>query len=750
MLQLVLRWKDVPDIACEAAEYLEHMLVDPDVSSHLLNYCWALPWGFDVEIDHARLALSAPSVAQLIEDLLAGQPAISMVRRAWQNVVSLRFASDTDRASFELTAVTEGVFRALALAALGRHSRSTASFSAHAAMRRAPNHREILAAWLENIDFPAQQRSTPANVTYDVSQLDDEDSTNGFADEADGPTFAHVNRQKREIVARLQRGDTPSAKRFTDELVAAQLRQGHNDLAAKTLCSLAQEAKRYRYTSLQLEWVERATDVAPTDHWAFAQAADAYLSLYRFYEADQGFRKAIELGDPQYGLLGQARIFRLSSRFDDALTRLRAAMDIGVNDRLTPSIYYEMGLVQFSMGASSSAVKTLDRALELYPYDGMLHCARADVLRGMGSLDEAMSAYESATQHYPDLPAAYDGLARTLRETGRFSEAIDIYDRAIFRFPDEASLHYGRSSTRREMGEFSIALDGFIEIKRLFPDSPLGYSGEAWTLREMGRYSDAQSAYDLAIERFDFDPSLRNGRAFVLKQIGRLDEALAAYNQNHRDFPYNLPAMTARARLLRELGHTEDALKAFDAILSLRPYYRRAQYAKASVYAMRGEFASALDLLPANEPKSRSDWIAHHIRGVILLKQRAYEAAIAHFRHGLLNNPHFSERRYYESAIKVASIAIGDYSNETVVNAALDPVQDTVAQVIDFHAAAALGRERQAAESFEILRRDPHPNVVSLTEEIARRFGLLSGEPPRHSADWILDQEADVVLAFAA
>jgi hypothetical protein len=101
--------------------------------------------------------------------------------------------------------------------------------------------------------------------------------------------FLNITKQKhpraRVIVEQLEKGNDSRARRFSEQLVRWQLQNGAPVYAAKSLCSLAQEARRFGNTSLQLEWVQRATQIAPEDAWAHGQAGDAYFSMFRFNEA---------------------------------------------------------------------------------------------------------------------------------------------------------------------------------------------------------------------------------------------------------------------------------------------------------------------------------------------------------------------------------------------------------------------------------------------------------------------------------
>jgi hypothetical protein len=104
------------------------------------------------------------------------------------------------------------------------------------------------------------------------------------------------------------------------------------------------------------------------------------------------------------------------------------------------------------------------------------------------------------------------------------------------------------------------------------------------------------------------------------------------------------------------------------------------------------------------------------------------------------------QKAYFQSALAAVKLRQNQY--EEALNYVKHQV-GPVANLLELHSAAALGQNKQAMECYENLSDDPHENVVVLSEEIARRFGLAKS-PPLHSEDWILDKEAEVVLALAA
>ena len=248
------------------------------------------------------------------------------------------------------------------------------------------------------------------------------------------------------------------------------------------------------------------------------------------------------------------------------------------------------------------------------------------------------------------------------------------------------------------------------------------------------------------IKKFPYEPYLRNGRSNLLRLGGRLSEALSSYDQATNDFQFDFVSRISRAYLLKELGRYDLAIEAFERVEKLRPEFAPAKFHKASVLAILGQYEEALALLPEEAPRTRSEWIAEHVKGMIYLRLGKLEKALDVFARGVLHNQFAKERRYFENAHAIAQIRQKDFQRALSHARSGEGI---AANVLKFHSYAALGREVEARREFQNLDRDPRPAVAELSKEIAVKFGIVSGRSCQ-SDEWIEAKHTEVVLALAA
>ncbi len=275
---------------------------------------------------------------------------------------------------------------------------------------------------------------------------------------------------------------------------------------------------------------------------------------------------------------------------------------------------------------------------------------------------------------------------------------------------------------------------------------PKQSSGRAEILKDMGRLQEALDTYQDAVRKFPFEPRALNGRANILKKLGRLDESLQAYDQAIKTFPYDIIAWSGRADLLKELGNFREALEAYNLLIKRNPAKPSLRYAKAAILVAMREYAQAENLLPTRAPETREDWIAYHIRGMILLKKDMLIPAIKHLKIGLNSIPFADERKYFQNALAVATLRQRQYHEATQY---LRGGPEAIADALRIHAFGELKKLDQASQAYRRLLEVCPPNLVPLRNELAATYKLVN-KTARHDWRWIFEEECQNVLLEAA
>ncbi|MBE3040227.1 MAG: tetratricopeptide repeat protein [Chloroflexi bacterium] len=575
---------------------------------------------------------------------------------------------------------------------------------------------------------------------------DDEEARESEGDGLTGhEAYENVQRQKQGIIDLMAKGDWQNARKYTEQLLQNQIGRGDASLAAKSLCDLAQKAKGFCNYSFQLELAKMAIEISPNDGWAHGHVGDAHFCLGRYEEALKHFGHAACLGEEAFAASGRARVLRGQSQLDEAL----AAYEQAISEYPTEmSAWLGRAEVLRDLWRLDDALDAYRKAAHRFPEESVPKCGTAAVLSNLGRLAEASAAYKQCFEEHEDSVVARCGQADVLRLMGHLDEALEAYEEASRHFPLEVVPRSGRAQVLKDKGLLDEALREYKVVSAQFSHEVVSANGVAEVLRKMGRLPESLEAYSEVNRRFPRDAVSKCGRANVLKQMERFDDALQAYDGIVAEFPYNVFAWSARADLLKELGHLDSAIAAYDKVIERpwNPKKQGAQVAKAAIFVVMGKWRDAEGLLPGGKPRTRDEWIAWHVRGMILLRSGRLSESVTLFKKALHEIPFADERKYFESALVVANLRLERF-DEAVRSLGQD--QSPLMNVLRIHAFGAAKRIIDARAAYDSSEGHCPPALVELRNALAEQFRLRPSAKRRRWT-WFFEQECRAILLSAA
>lgn len=705
----------------------------------------------------AKMSLDAISVLAkdniVIRDLFADLEShardIAAVVSSWNALSIDIFESSIAKERFRGVARQRGAFRILVEAVhSGGKAVDYATFELLSKLRDLPNFRAIVGEWTstfrERSKEPAAENRFAAVASEEVSDEYREQATSGSQSVHDA--YQNVLSQQEAISNRLRSGNVNLARKFAQELIAHQLNSGTVDLAAKSLCRLAQEANAVGQFSVQLEWAKTASELSPQDSVTHGHLADAYIFLQRYDEALVALNNVEALGDKRFAQTERARILRLQGRLEDALDAfadLKHEYGIAIENGYAWNGYAEVLRDMRRFQEAREAYMDVSRQ---YPNSDVALCGLANVQTELGELDTALETYESVIRTGKNSFVAQGGKAHVLKEMGRLDEALALYAETARRYPASAGPLVGQAHVLRLLHKYQESFALLETIRRRFPYDVAATSELVELCRDRGKNEEALDLVKREAKRFPWDVRLANLRAIILKDMGLLQEALGIFDGNVARFPYDLVARVGRADTLKKLRYFDEALSAYDDIIDRWPDELNARHSKAAVLTALNRFEEAERLLPTASPKTFQEWIASHVRGMILLRREKLDAAIDHFRWCLEHVPYARQRAFFQNALALSYLKRQAYV-EAVSVIASKPTP--VSNVLLFHAFAADGKEKQAIEVLGSIERSQSAEIIELSAEIARRFRLRN-ERPQHDESWLYAREHESVLLEAA
>lgn len=294
------------------------------------------------------------------------------------------------------------------------------------------------------------------------------------------------------------------------------------------------------------------------------------------------------------------------------------------------------------LGDKKSAVRTIDRALEICLDKEQFLIMKARKLRQHGDIAASSEAGRDLVNLFPESYAGYCLLTQSKWAENKTEEALFLAEDACRRFPESPDCIVNRAFIFFQLEEYDKALADFrvsVDCPQYRYDSQRGI-GRCLVLldREIEAiehfcsisrsYKDADIYFELADLYMNggwIDDAARmchkclelddtfSGAYFHLASIadimGNETEAVELYERTLAITPDHTAAMTALALLLQQEGNSERALELAEQALETTPDYADAMYAKGNILYYFGEFeeadklfAQALDLIPDHVP----------------------------------------------------------------------------------------------------------------------------------------------------
>ena len=242
--------------------------------------------------------------------------------------------------------------------------------------------------------------------------------------------------------------------------VEAHRRAGRSNAAARRFAEAIRE-------------YERLLALAPRDVDALAHLAQLHAWTGNYDKAIVLYRDAIALRPLDPGLTSDlADVLAWTNRLEEAE---RLYEQVLARDAHHHEALKGLARARLLRGDAAAAGAVISRALELYPKDADLHCARARMLAQQGKLDDAIEALRRAEQLSPSDPEVLRQLAETYQQRQHWQDAQETWLRVAQLVPDAPESHVALGRVYLALHKLSLAREHAALAVRM---NPTGASGQ--------------------------------------------------------------------------------------------------------------------------------------------------------------------------------------------------------------------------------------------------------------------------------
>ena len=323
------------------------------------------------------------------------------------------------------------------------------------------------------------------------------------------------------------------------------------------LVMIGRSALYYEDYVLSIQYFNQAISQKPWlfEPWFFRGVAKFYLDDYRGAESDCS--QAIERNPyvvSAYELRGLCRINQ--KKYAEAVEDYNRALRYDPENQglwhnrilcLIQDKNYDMALAQidtmttrwskyaraYSMQAevyllqkdTTKAVKSLDKSLELDPYDGSIWAERAIISLARQKWKEGEEYLSKSIHLLPKHPGNYINRAMARYNQNNLRGAMADYDTALDLDPNNFLGHYNRGLLRAQVGDDNRGIEDFDFVLKLEPDNLMALFNRALLLEQTGNLRGAVRDYSKVIEEYpNFWFGLQH-RASCYRRLGNTKQA---------------------------------------------------------------------------------------------------------------------------------------------------------------------------------------------------------------------------------
>ena len=247
------------------------------------------------------------------------------------------------------------------------------------------------------------------------------------------------------------------------------------------------------------------------------------INQKRFADAVLDYDRALRY-DPENQSLWHNRILCLiqEKAYDRALAQIDTMTSRWSKYARAYAMQAEVYLLQKD---TTKAVKSLDKSLELDPYDGGIWAERAVISLARQNWKEGEEYLTKSIHLMPKHPGNYINRAMARYNQNNLRGAMADYDTALDFDPNNFLGHYNRGLLRAQVGDDNRGIEDFDFVLKLEPDNLMALFNRALLLEQTGNLRAAIRDYSKVIEEYpNFWFGLQH-RAACNRRLGNTKQA---------------------------------------------------------------------------------------------------------------------------------------------------------------------------------------------------------------------------------
>jgi len=239
-----------------------------------------------------------------------------------------------------------------------------------------------------------------------------------------------------------------------------------------TLKALGEAYTKEGKHSEAIEQYRKVLAINEKDFDVWGRLAELYLRVGEHGKAVETYRGGLQLSPDHLGLtMGMAQALVWSHNYEEAEKLYKKVLWRDFNQKSPISHLALKGLAKTYalQGNLPDAVRTLDRAIELFPDEAELYKELGIVLAWQKQFQQALTTLERAVEISPDYVESYRTMGYVYTSMMKYKAAADAYTIAIGLEPDNIENHLLIAEVYTKVGERAMAEKSLTSALKIDP-----------------------------------------------------------------------------------------------------------------------------------------------------------------------------------------------------------------------------------------------------------------------------------------
>ena len=279
-----------------------------------------------------------------------------------------------------------------------------------------------------------------------------------------------------------------------------------------------------------------------------------------------------------------------------------SAAAIGFNDKVA-QVYVTLGMIHTGTGDYDQAIESLQRALQLDPFNADAYRELAKAYERLGKLKEAESTYLNAKVVRSNYWAAHNELGGFYFRLGRYAEAEKEFQTVVELTPDNARGYSNLGAVAYTQKRYQEAATMFEKSAAIKP-TDAAYTNLGALYFSQGRYPDAARYFELAVQISGHDSQRWHNLAAAYQWSNQTDKARVAFQRTAelaeeelRINPRDTNVLITLADAYSMLNRAQRARKLLEKAMALAPNDVSDVFQASVVYEQLGDRKRALECI---------------------------------------------------------------------------------------------------------------------------------------------------------